>query len=71
MAMLRYFPAAGSPKLFALYKPVVTIGRGEGNDVFLDDASVKEHHAQIVYNGRDFQLEELDRSADIAINGKK
>jgi transcriptional regulator with GAF, ATPase, and Fis domain len=71
MAMLRYFPEAGSPKLFALHKPVITIGRGEGNDVFLDDPSVKEHHAQIVYNGRDFQLEELDRAADICINGKK
>jgi transcriptional regulator with GAF, ATPase, and Fis domain len=71
MAMLRYFPAAGSPKLFALHKPVVTLGKGQGNDVFLDDRSLHEHHAQIVYNGRDFQLEELDRDAEILINGKK
>jgi transcriptional regulator with GAF, ATPase, and Fis domain len=71
MAMLRYFPEAGSPKLFALHKPVITIGRGEGNDVYLEAADVKEHHAQIVYNGRDFQLEELDRNAEISINGKK
>jgi transcriptional regulator with GAF, ATPase, and Fis domain len=71
MAMLRYFPADGSPVLFALHKPLVTIGRAAGNDVHLPDRSVKDHHAQIVFNGRDFQLEEIDRVADIAINGKK
>jgi transcriptional regulator with GAF, ATPase, and Fis domain len=71
MAMLRYFPPQGSPVLVALHKPVMTIGRAVGNDVHLPDRSVKDHHAQIVFNGRDFQLEELDRTADIAINGKK
>ena len=44
---------------------------GEGNDVYLDDESVEEHHAQIVYNGRDFQLEELERSAEIYITHMK
>src|SRR5260221_1804383 len=71
MAMLRYFPQEGSPIFFAVHKPVMTIGRALGNDVHIPDRSVKEHHAQIVFNGRDFQLEELDRIADIAINGKK
>ena len=71
MAMLRYFPEDGPPLLFAVHKPVVTIGRGAGNDVHVPDRSVSEHHAQIVFNGRDFQLEELERAGDIAINGKK
>jgi transcriptional regulator with GAF, ATPase, and Fis domain len=71
MAMLRYFPAEGSPVLFAVHKPVMTIGRAAGNDVPLPDRSVKEHHAQIVFDGRDYQLEELDKLADIAIYGKK
>jgi transcriptional regulator with GAF, ATPase, and Fis domain len=71
MAMLRYFPREGSPVLYAIHKPVMTVGRALGNDVPIPDRSVKEHHAQIVFNGRDFQLEELDREADIAINGKK
>jgi transcriptional regulator with GAF, ATPase, and Fis domain len=71
MAMLRYFPPDGSPKLFAIHKPVTTIGRGEANDVHLEDSSVMPHHAQVVFNGRDFQLEELARDADIEINGKK
>ncbi|HEX3597239.1 MAG TPA: FHA domain-containing protein, partial [Polyangiaceae bacterium] len=71
MAMLRYFPREGSPVLYAVHKPVMTVGRALGNDVPIPDRSVKEHHAQIVFNGRDYQLEELDREADIAINGKK
>ncbi|MEN9577291.1 MAG: hypothetical protein RJA70_300 [Pseudomonadota bacterium] len=71
MAMLRYFPANGSPRLFAIHKPLVTIGRSEANDVHLDDRSVLIHHAQIIHDGRDFQLEELDRAAEILVNGKR
>ena len=71
MAMLRFFPAEGSPRLFAITKPVFTIGRSEGNDVMLRESGVLNHHAQIVYTGRDFQLEELDRGAEIQINGKR
>ena len=53
MAMLRYFPREGSPVLYAIHKPVMTVGRALGNDVPIPDRSVKEHHAQIVFNGRD------------------
>lgn len=69
--MLRYFPADGSPRLFAITKPVFTIGRGEANDVVLREPGVLAHHAQIVYTGRDFQIEELDRGAELLINGKR
>ncbi len=71
MATLRYYPKEGGPVVFGLYKPVTTVGRGLGNDVALAESSVAEHHAQIVFDGRDFQLEELARDADITINGKK
>src|SRR5262249_8110391 len=72
MAMLRYFPKDGSPPvLFAIHKPVTTIGRALGNDVHIPDRSVLEHHAQVAFNGRDFQIEELDRAAEISINGKR
>ncbi|MBM4361335.1 MAG: sigma 54-interacting transcriptional regulator [Deltaproteobacteria bacterium] len=71
MALLRYFPKEGPPVLFAIHRPVVTLGRALENDVPIPDRSVADHHAQIVFNGRDFQLEEVDRVADIAINGKK
>jgi transcriptional regulator with GAF, ATPase, and Fis domain len=71
MAIVRYYPSEGSPKLFLLHKPVSTIGRSMGNDIHVPDASVSDHHAQIVFDGRDFQLEEMDRQAEIQINGKK
>jgi transcriptional regulator with GAF, ATPase, and Fis domain len=71
MAMLRYFPRQGGSKLFMISKPVITLGKGEGNDVHIEGPGVLEHHAQVIYNGRDFQLEELDRNADMLINGKR
>jgi len=71
MAIVRYFPAEGAPVMVALHKPVTTLGRALGNDIAIPDASVAHHHAQIVFNGRDFQLEEVDRDAEILINGKK
>lgn len=71
MAILRHFPSSGSPTAFPLHKPVMTIGRALGNEVHVADATMHSHHAQIVFNGRDFQLEEVDRGAPISINGKK
>jgi transcriptional regulator with GAF, ATPase, and Fis domain len=71
MAILRHFPSSGSPRIWHLHKPVITIGRAAGNDVYVADATMHSHHAQIVFNGRDFQLEEVDRAANISINGKK
>jgi len=71
MPIVRYFPAEGAPVLASLHKPVTTLGRALGNDIAIPDASVAHHHAQIVFNGRDFQLEEVDRDAEIQINGKK
>ncbi len=71
MPTLKHFVEQGSPTLFSVHKPVTTIGRALGNDVPLKAAGVADHHAQIVFDGRDFVLEEIDRVADIAINGKK
>jgi transcriptional regulator with GAF, ATPase, and Fis domain len=71
MATLRYFPPNREPRLVAIHKAVTTLGREMGNDVSLEEADVAEHHAQIVFDGRDFQLEELDKRGEILINGRK
>jgi len=71
MPTLRFFPPSGSPQLFALHKPITTLGRALGNDVHVPDATVLSHHAQIVFNGRDFEVEVLDKDAVLAINGKR
>src|SRR5690606_16939780 len=71
MATIRYFPSQGTPAVTPLHKPLTTVGRALGNDVHLPDATVSQHHAQIVFNGRDFQMEEVDKGAEILVNGKK
>jgi transcriptional regulator with GAF, ATPase, and Fis domain len=71
MATLRYFPARREPVLISIAKPVTTLGSEPGNDVALDEKDVCAHHAQIIFDGRDFQLEEIDRHGEILVNGKK
>src|SRR6187549_2737345 len=71
MPTLKYCSSAGAPRLYSVHKPVTTIGKALGNDVAVSGSGVKEHHAQIVFDGRDFVIEECDRDGDIAINGKK
>lgn len=71
MPILKWFPPQGSPRTFVLYKPVSTIGRALGNDVAIPSANLGETHAQILFDGRDFNLEEVDKGAEILINGKK
>jgi transcriptional regulator with GAF, ATPase, and Fis domain len=71
MATLRYYPPNRESILYAIHKPIITIGRELSNDVHLAEPDVTEHHAQIVFDGRDFQFEELDKRGEILINGKK
>ena len=71
MPTLKYFASAGAPRLYCVHKPVTTVGKALGNDVAITGAGAADHHAQILFDGRDFVLEELDRDAEIAINGKR
>ena len=71
MPTLKHFLERGAPFSYSVHKPVTTLGRALGNDVCLKAEGVAEHHVQIVFDGRDFVLEEADRVAEIAINGKK
>ncbi len=70
MALLRYFPAQGRPLLLPVTKPLVTVGRSADNDVRLAERDVLDHHAQLLFTGRDFELETLAREAPLEINGK-
>jgi transcriptional regulator with GAF, ATPase, and Fis domain len=71
MPILKWFPPQGSPHTFVLHKPVTTVGRGLGNDVALTTGDVADTHAQVLFDGRDFNLEEIDKHGEILINGKK
>ncbi len=71
MPTLKWFPAQGQPRVFALYKPVTTVGRALGNDVAIPAEGLSETHVQVLFDGRDFNLEEVDKQAEILVNGKK
>src|ERR1700683_3870193 len=71
MPILKWFPSQGSPKNFVLLKPVSTIGRALGNDVAVPNAGLSETHAQVLFDGRDFNLEEVDKQGEILVNGQK
>jgi transcriptional regulator with GAF, ATPase, and Fis domain len=71
MPILKWFPAQGQPRTFVVYKPVTTVGRALGNDVSIPSHGLAETHVQVLFDGRDFNLEEVDKQADILINGKK
>src|SRR5262245_42762779 len=71
MPTLKYFPPQGGPREYSVHKAVTTIGRSLDNDLSISASDVADHHAQIIFDGRDFNLEEGDRQAEITINGKK
>jgi transcriptional regulator with GAF, ATPase, and Fis domain len=71
MPCLRWIGANGRGQLFPIYKSVTTLGSGGGNDVLLPAPGVASWHAQIVFDGRDFALDESDPVAEIQINGKR
>jgi len=47
------------------------VGRALGNDVAIPSHGLSETHVQVLFDGRDFNLEEVDKQAEILINGKK
>ena len=71
MPSLKWTRPEGRPKIFSIYKKITSIGRAGGNDVEIDDKALAEHHAQIIFDGKDFNLNEVDLEGDIQINSKK
>jgi len=71
MAYFKYFSPVGSPQSFALHKAITTIGCAVENDICINRNGVAGYHIQIFFDGRDFNLEEANKQADIKINGKK
>src|SRR5262249_49373504 len=71
MPTLKYFPLEGGAREYSVHKAASTIGKSLDNALCLPFPEVAAHHAQILFDGRDFNLEEADRQAEILINGKK
>ncbi|MCA9578515.1 MAG: sigma 54-interacting transcriptional regulator, partial [Myxococcales bacterium] len=69
MPSLKWIADEGRPRSFPVYKKITTVGRGVGNDITVDHASVSDFHAQIVFDGRDFGVA-LIHGSEIGVNGK-
>jgi transcriptional regulator with GAF, ATPase, and Fis domain len=68
---LKWSAPVGKPRTFPIFKKITSIGSAGGNDVCIDNGGLADYHAQIIFDGRDFNLSEVDTQGKILINGKK
>src|SRR5262245_25905009 len=71
MPCLKWSVPVGKPRTFPIFKRITSIGSSGGNDVSIEDGGLADYHAQIVFDGRDFNLSEVDTQGKILVNGKK
>ena len=62
-------PLGGTEHL--LEKDRVTLGRGPGVDVLLDDASVSHQHAALELAARGFRIRDLGSTNGVRVNGSR
>ena len=71
MPCLKWIVASGRPKVFPIFKKITSIGSSGGNDVCIESETLADYHAQVIFDGRDFNLSEVDTRGKILINGKR
>ncbi len=72
MAFLRVKDTrSGEVKDVALRKPLVLIGRAEGNDVLLDDPTLAPTHANLLRKGNHFTVSVIDRANTFMFQGTR
>jgi hypothetical protein len=63
--------APTGPKVIPVESTLVTLGRGLGNDIILEDTRVSRHHAQLSYRNRRFWLTDLGSTNGTFVNGER
>jgi transcriptional regulator with GAF, ATPase, and Fis domain len=71
MPSLRITVPQSGPSSYRLYKPISTLGESAGNDIVLRAPGVAGTHAHIHYDGSGYTIAELDKGAEVYINGKR
>jgi len=64
-----YISENGKNSIYEICKPTTMIGRRNDNDLILTNDAVSRLHAQIVFNGVDFTLEDLKSTNGVFVNG--
>lgn len=69
-ALLLLQTPGGTPMPYPVESTTVTLGRGFGNDVMLEDTRVSRHHAQLRYKQRHFWITDLGSTNGTSVNGQ-
>lgn len=56
--------------VYDLTEARLSVGRTEDNDIYINDASVSVHHAELVLAGGEYVLRDLGSTNGIRVNGK-
>ena len=56
--------------IYEIDKPIICIGRDQDNDLVLNDAKVSRHHAEIVFNGSGFIINDKRSTNKVIVNGQ-
>jgi transcriptional regulator with GAF, ATPase, and Fis domain len=71
MPCLKWTLPVGKPRTLPIFKKITSVGSAGGNDISLENVGLADYHAQIIFDGRDFNLSEVDTQGKILVNGKK
>ena len=72
MATVIVYPAdLSAPSLVPLDRRVIRFGSASDNDVILARGGASEHHAHILYEGKQFTLATTDGDSQTTVNGKR
>jgi pSer/pThr/pTyr-binding forkhead associated (FHA) protein len=55
----------------ALSRSVISIGREEDNDIWLDDETSSRHHAELVWDNRQVYITDCDSLNGVLLNGRR
>jgi transcriptional regulator with GAF, ATPase, and Fis domain len=71
MPSLKLIVPEGPPQIFSVYKTITSIGSGPENDICVAGSQLADHHGQVVFDGRDFNLHVVAPGDKARINDKK
>ncbi|MBN2801514.1 MAG: sigma 54-interacting transcriptional regulator [Deltaproteobacteria bacterium] len=71
MATLNWRTKDGKQKQKVISKPITTIGESASNDISIPDLGLDDYHIQVIFDGRDFNINGATSDNEFYINGKK